>query len=82
MTTVKRHPPQVIEALLRWCELNFLVEPFDVFALGLPYANGLNAHQLAAARFVEGDTTVAIRHPLAPIARSARMNSRSRSEST
>jgi hypothetical protein len=64
MTTVQQLPPQVIDKLLDWCDRNAASEPRGVLALGLPYAYGLNAHQLAAATFIS-EQPVAIRYPLA-----------------
>lgn len=65
MTTIRRHPPQVIDRMLDWCESNVLADPLSVLILGLPYVYGLTAHQLAAAHLVRAGGEINVDYPRA-----------------
>lgn len=60
---IRYHDPRQIEPLLDWCESQAERRPGNVAAVGLAYVEGLNEHQIAAARLVNRGAPVGIEYP-------------------
>jgi hypothetical protein len=62
---VSHHPPELIDQLLNWCIEHATTQPEEALAVGLAYALGLNALQIAHTTVTRLCSPVTLSYPLA-----------------